>query len=94
MMVFAILAPKPETKLNLAIIQEFPDNFIAIGSGQWFVAGNGTAKDVSDRLGITSGENGSAIVVTVGGYYGRAATNIWEWVAAKLNEPSPPPKAS
>lgn len=50
----------------------------------WLVAADGvTAKDVSDKLGMTDGTVGSGIVLTTAGYFGRAPTNVWEWMTAK-----------
>jgi hypothetical protein len=88
MTVFAIIAPSDSEEINQAVATVFPNNYLKMAPGQWLVAGTGTAKDVSDRLGISEGKIPNAIVFTIAGYYGRAATNIWEWIALKLNQPN------
>lgn len=86
--VFAILAEPENNVLQAAIIANFPNDYILIRPGQWLIAAGGTAKEISDRLGITpAGASGSAVVVSISGYYGRAGTQIWEWVASKLGKP-------
>ena len=85
MTLFAILGHDENPKLEAALAVHFPDNFLKIGAGQWLVAGKGTSVDVSNVLGISDGSSGSAIVVSVASYYGRAASNIWEWMKVKLS---------
>jgi hypothetical protein len=88
MTVFAIINISDPVKLDAAVATHFPGNLLKISLSEWLVAGNGiTAKDVSDKLGITDGTTGSAIVFTTAGYYGRASQNIWEWLSAKLQQP-------
>ena len=44
----------------------------------------GQTEDVSDRLGITADKPDDiapAIVLAVTGYWGREASNVWEWLA-------------
>ena len=45
---------------------------------------SGTTKELSDKLGITTGENGTGIIVSFSSYYGRASTDIWEWIKSRL----------
>lgn len=83
MPLFAIMAPAEMPALVIALQTKFPENHLKVGAGQWIVAAQGTAADVSNILGITSGTVGPGIVCLIGGYYGRAANNIWEWMASK-----------
>lgn len=69
--------------MKRALQKSFPDNHLEVTDGQFLVASQSTAMDVSNRLGITDGENGSAIVFSMGSYYGRASTNIWDWIKSK-----------
>lgn len=85
---FAIFGAAKPSALSSAIERQFPGEFIEVGSGQWFVVASGTAKDVSDRLGISAGTVGSGIVVASSGYFGRAPSNVWEWIAAKVGAKS------
>jgi hypothetical protein len=83
MALFAIMAPVEWPGLVAALQTSYPDSHLKIGPGQWLVAGGGTAGDVSNQLGITSGASGVAMVCLIGGYFGRAPSNVWEWMATK-----------
>ena len=86
---FAVLGDPGNGVLADAVAATFPGDYIEIRPGQWFVASTGTAKEISDKLGVTPGTAvGSAIVVSASGYYGRANSQIWEWVAAKIGKPA------
>lgn len=86
---FAVMADPANEKLSAALQRDFPENHILIRPGQWFVVASGTAKEISDKLGVTPGsEAGTAVIVTASGYYGRASSQIWEWVAAKVGKPT------
>ena len=87
MIVFAVLAPEEDPRLATAISSHFKDNFLKLGPGLWFVAGDGTSVDVSNILGISTGDTGSVIVVSINSYYGRASTNTWEWLKVKMSKP-------
>jgi hypothetical protein len=54
------------------------------GAGAWLISYDGTAKELSDALGITDGSVGTGVIVTVGSYYGRAPTDIWEWMKVRM----------
>ena len=87
--VFVVLSQHPnmDERLDAAIKENYPGNFYFMGRSQWLVAAEGTAREVSDRLGITGVDPPgivSSVVFGVAGYYGRASSEMWEWVAAKL----------
>ena len=84
-MIFVVMHAPHELKIGPVIQRIFPNAHIQVSPGQWFVVASGTAQEVSNQLGITDGVNGSAIVASISGYYGRASTNIWEWLAANWN---------
>jgi len=96
-MIFAIVSLADNPPLASAIATAYPNDYIqAAPDGRLhFVSDTGTAKDVSDKIGVSEGTVGSVIVLAVSGYYGRAPMNIWEWIAAKITAPpripSPPP---
>ena len=47
----------------------------------WLVADDATAKRVSEKLGITTGDGGiAALVTTMADYFGRAETDLWSWI--------------
>jgi hypothetical protein len=91
-MIFAIvsLTPLNVDALSGTVIANFPDNYFQVSPDKriFLVSAAGTAKDVSDRLGISEGALNSAVVFGISGYYGRAPMNTWEWIAAKLAAPS------
>jgi hypothetical protein len=91
MPIFVILPQNPDSraKLPAAVAQAYPDAHKMLADQNWLVAGKGTAQDVSANLGITLKDNaapgptGTTIVLEVASYYGRATTDIWDWVKAK-----------
>jgi len=87
---FAVMADPENAILPNVLAQTFPQDHIQIRPGQWFVVGTGTAREISDKLKITGepSDSGVAVVVAISGYYGRASSQIWEWVAAKVGKPS------
>ncbi len=93
-MVFVVLAASPfDGKLGLAIQANFPGKHLILAPGQWLVAASGTAKDISDKLGITNDLPDAIPIVPTGqvfsisGYFGRAPNNVWEWIAANWKTP-------
>lgn len=47
----------------------------------WLLSYRGTAQDLCSTLGIyPDGANGTAVVIEVGSYYGRANPAIWTWM--------------
>ena len=75
--------------LATKISTDFPTDSLAVGTGgPWLIVTDGTAKDLSDKLGISDGSTSTAIVLATSGYFGRAPNNIWEWIAARLKAPT------
>ena len=60
------------------------------GRGGWLVTFKGTSVELSGLLCITSTDPdvkptiGSAMVTTVGSYYGLASTTMWEWLKTRF----------
>jgi hypothetical protein len=90
MTIFAVIALNQGSipSLNAQLATKYPSNYFAASPSVWFVAAGGTAKEVSDRLGISEAIPG-VVVLSVSGYYGRASNNLWEWLAAKMAAPLP-----
>ena len=80
----AIVAVKDVVKITAALAEKYPDNHLLLAAGQWLVASEATAQDVSKNLGITDGTNGSAIVLSFQTYFGRTNPQVWEWIATKM----------
>lgn len=85
MAVFAVIALDPTRihPLGDSIQEHYPNRYILVSPGHWLISDNvGTAKAVSERVGIAAGNFGGAVVYNVTGYFGRAPTPVWEWLAA------------
>ena len=84
MAIFTIIKqPGPNAEnLGPAIADTYPLHNYDLGGGAWLIAAVGTAKDVADRLQISEGTNGSAVVLEAASYYGRANPAIWTWIKA------------
>jgi hypothetical protein len=81
--VFAVTDP-PAVETRLQTIA--PWLSLKIGAGEWLVIAPSatTTKEVCDRIGIGVSEPlSSGIAVRAEGYFGRASTSIWEWIATK-----------
>jgi hypothetical protein len=81
--IFAVFGASNPTGLEAVIASTFPTDYLKIRDGEWLISAEGTAKDISDRLGISTSQPSNGIVVSISGYYGRQPTNVWEWIRAK-----------
>ncbi len=84
---FAVLLPEENPKIITAIKEKFSDNY-QVTPTQWIISTKGTAKQISDTLGISGKEppTGDAVILTIAGYWGRAEPNLWEWMKVKMEE--------
>lgn len=84
MTIFVVFRVGEPAKMQAAMERAYPANHLKIETGEWLVSAPGTAKDVSDKLGVTpANDSGPAMVFSMANYYGRATTEIWDWVKAK-----------
>jgi hypothetical protein len=89
MTIFIVCRVQDPPKMKNAVESVFPDDHFDIGHSEWLISSKGTTKEVSDKLGVThtASDNtsgaGSAIIFSVENYFGRAPTNIWEWIKTK-----------
>lgn len=85
MAIFVIVSQPHQNigKLPDVIASAFPKDYMKLTQDTWLVATTGTARELSDKLDITTGANGSAVVAEIGTYYGRASNDIWEWIKTK-----------
>lgn len=86
MTIFVIFRVSDTKKMSAALERAFPKNHLLVAQGQWLVSAAGTAKDVSDKLGITEGASGAATIFSMGNYFGRAPTDVWEWIKTKAEQ--------
>jgi hypothetical protein len=89
MAIFAIFRVTQPEKMEEALQRVYPGDHIQVSPGQWLVSAVGTAKDISDKIGVTPGSDmGAAMVFSMANYYGRATTEIWDWVKTKAERTS------
>ncbi len=79
MSVFAVIQTRFDRRLEENIANH---THLKIRDGVWLIAAEGTAKDVSDLLGVTEGQAGSAIILKPAAYHGRTSTDTWDWMRA------------
>lgn len=84
MTIFAVISqPSPNlAKLPEAVAKAYPDNFLKLNEQVWVVASKDPIQDVSKKI-LGEGENGAAVIVEVGSYFGRAAPTVWSWIKSK-----------
>lgn len=83
MTIFAVIQqPNATQRLPEMIGTVFPTAHYNLSNGVWLVSSPGTAKDVSDQLGITDGQSGAGVVIEAASYYGYANPAIWSWIKA------------
>ena len=80
-----LLTVEDEAEFDDAIRSLFPNDHIEIRQGQWFLSTDdrSTSQDVWNR--IVGTKTPSGIIVSFSGYYGRANSSVWEWIASKRN---------
>ena len=85
MTIFVVFRVQDPLKMQARVAEFYPNDHFDLGNNEWLISSNGTAKTVSDVLGITAqpSKSGNAIVFSMESYYGRAGTNIWEWIKTK-----------
>ena len=88
MTIFVVFHTSDRDKLAVEMQRQFPDDHLSLNTGEWLVSAALTAKEVTDRLKIASGESGSGIVFAMSTYYGRSDPNIWEWIKVRTSHGS------
>jgi hypothetical protein len=84
--VFRVLDP---AKMEAALNRLFPNDHLKVDDDEWLVSAVGTAKEISDKLGVTPGNDiGGAMIFSMANYFGRATTEIWDWIKAKAEAPN------
>ena len=65
MNIFIVVPTDAKPELLNRIKSEFPSDSYALPNGEWLIAFGGTTKELSDRLGVSQGQCGSAVVLSV-----------------------------
>ena len=90
MTIFVVFRVQDPVRMKNAVETVFAHDHFSLGHDEWLISAKGTAKEISDRLGITDlpvgnvTKAGSAIIFSMENYYGRAANDIWEWIKTKM----------
>jgi hypothetical protein len=83
MNIFVVFRVSDPNKIKTALEAAFQNDFLDLGHNEWLVSFKGIAIELSNKLGVTDATNGVAITFGMAGYFGRAPTNIWDWIIAK-----------
>lgn len=84
MTVFVVIPTGRLEVLEHSINSKFPAANKKLPNGEWLVAFPGTAIELSNELGITpDGKGGLGMVLAITSYYGRAPTDVWEWITTR-----------
>ena len=89
MAIFAVLAPLDNHKIGPAVESIFAGQFFRGWNGQWFISASGTPREIAQKLGIgAEGEGGigSAVVISINSYWGRANAELWPWLQARIEK--------
>jgi hypothetical protein len=89
MAVFVVVSvpPKNATALAQAVATNFENESLRLSDESWLVSTTETAEAVSKKIGVLGGAVGSAVVLGVNGYFGRANPTVWAWLKAKMEQP-------
>ncbi|GAB2531212.1 hypothetical protein GCM10027032_17320 [Simplicispira piscis] len=70
-------------------------DFLALPNGRgWLISFRGTSVELSNFLGITGFPEGGAptltsvLITSVNSYYGRASSDVWEWLKVRFESAS------
>ena len=92
MTIFVVFRVAYPDRMDEAIRSKYPDSHIKVDDDEWLISARGTAVEVSNDLGITAPDSktvtGPAMVFSMANYYGRATTEIWDWIKTKLETSS------
>lgn len=75
--------------LSASVRAHYAEDSYKLHGDVWLVAGQGTAKEISEKLQMTSDADPDptsivGIVFPIDGYYGRADPAIWQWIQSRL----------
>jgi hypothetical protein len=88
---FAVLGVSNAAAVEAKLVTIAPWLYLKLQDGEWMIMAPAatTAKEVSDRLGLTGQTENpyTGIVTRVESYFGRSATSNWQWIVAKQGEP-------
>ena len=88
MTIFAVFRVSDSPKMEAAIQAAFPEDYYKLQDDEWLVSAIGTAREIAIKLKVSgeSADTGSALIFSMANYYGRAPTEIWDWINAKAEK--------
>lgn len=84
--IFAVIATRETDSVRREIEKFASDAFYQLTSDTWLVSYEGTTRQLAEHLGIRKGLTGAGLVILVGGYSGRASSDVWEWLKVHRSE--------
>jgi len=88
MTIFAILMPAVQPALAEEIKRVYPNDHFMLSDTQWLISSHKTVTDVSNSIGVSGFEPGTAkglaVIFTTSSYFGRAPLPVWDWIKVKL----------
>jgi hypothetical protein len=86
MPLYAVMSRSQNPELARAVENLFPNELhYKFNDTTWIVSGTGTAKDVSDLLGVAKdGISGSVVFMLTHSYYGVTQTTFWDWIKSSI----------
>jgi hypothetical protein len=84
MTLLVIIPTDPDPiEIEAEIAKVLPNDSYRLPQGEWVVRYSGTTQELSNALLITDGSSENAVIFAISAYFGRAPTNIWEWVKTR-----------
>lgn len=71
--------------LQAAAVGELKLDYMTLPVSGFLVSFSGTTQELSEKLGVSNGSVGGAIITHVGSYWGWAPSNVWEWLSSRWN---------
>jgi hypothetical protein len=88
MTIFAVLFPSPQPAVAGQIVAKYPNDHLRLSETQYLISSRSTVVEVSNSIGVSGPEpftpTGLAVIFATSSYFGRAPTNVWDWIKVKL----------
>ena len=88
MAIFVIVQTDLNGTAQLAdkIHEVYKDDNYSLSTGSWLVSAEGTAVDISTKIGAREGTINSVVISEMASYHGRANPAIWSWIKDKWED--------
>ena len=65
------------------VLKKHGNSALRLPRGEWMLSYDGTSRQISDELDISTGNNG-AVIMNISAYWGFASREVWEWLAQNM----------